>query len=691
MYCKHLLYCPLLAKMRILSLKCVKESCPKIPNRDKIDKVCKTFDEISGYNSDPIEQEISLLGNTQTIGYKRTVKFINFLLTIVSVKLEPYRENSNKSFEESVDYPSNTGEELKNFIRFRNPFAIPLKNLTSIKVIFRDFAYPIISYLFILYISVKYTVMAVLQSDYDLYVDKFNLSLRDNSSRSGFCCLKKDIYVTNQDKETLTRLELARSRLEALGDPIISVHGPGTAIIGLIITLPFVVYLTSVCLTRRRRVDILSFYFNPSSEIFRIKKELSGILFRTAESINNYHKTANLKLSLNNKSSEVNHPGSNLNNFKTYTQMLFDVNLVEMVRPANLTNNWHKTLIIIEFWILSVVLTFGVAPILFLMLIMTIYELHNRVQQRLNSLECQKWATDSILIKETMKLSLLSNQKDKLAYSTYDGSISQLFQLITQVEIKYYLSIRVFISLFEICLAIGLAVTIATFFYYLYVLSFLGRIVWLKQIQEQVNWAKNQLIQFSTDSNNHKNCTKIKSEKLMINCKIKHNCRSQNAATTMKPLLIAYLNYELYRKQQPEYLKLVTFLVFQSISLVFTIALFSYFIGTRARNDLSAIFLLVMPTYLMTFVNVHLLIGAYLISRNSSLNKNILSMLAAAAANEMHLLDLIDLWRRQLLDDEGTKRNFAVKLFSVYLSYDCIMNFNAYLVALWFIVLNYRK
>lgn len=685
--------------MGILSTKSVKESSP---NCVKIDK---SFDEISGYDLDAIEEEISLLESIQTKKYKCTVKLIYILLAIVSVRLEPYRENSNtcKNDETSIDYSANGGEELKNFIRFRNPFVVTLKSSTSVKVILRDFVYPIALFLFIIYISIKYTVMAILQSNYDSLVDKFNPKLRENSSRTEICCFEKDIYMTDQDKEGLARLDAARSLLETLGDPIIFVGGPGTSLMSFISTLPFVVYLTSVMylLFRRRRADIVSFYLNPLNEIFRIKKELAEILFRTAGSINNYRKTANLKLSSNYASSKANHLTSNLNNFTTYTKMLFDTNLVEMVRPANLTSKWHKTLISVEAWIAGIVIVIGVIPSIFLMLIITSYELYKRVQQRLKSFECQKWATGAVLIKETMKLTPLETQKDKLAYLTYDGSAAQLFQLIAKVEIKYYLSIRICISLLEIFLATGLAVAISSFFYYLYVRSFLGRLIWLKQIQEQVIWAKNQLvklsnnklncdnqikIQLNNNNINNRSYVEINSEKLMINCMTKYDRQGRNVATTVKALLVTYLNYELYRKQQPEYLKLVTFLVFQSISLVFTMALFSYSVGTGTKSNLSTIFLLFMPTYLMIFVNVHLLMGAYLISRNSSLNKNILDMLAAASSNEMHLLDSIDLWRRQLLDNEGTKKNFAVKLFSVYLSYDSIINLDAYLVALWFLL-----
>lgn len=642
----------------------------------------KTFSEIFGYDSDQVNEEMTFIKNRQTKLYKFSIWLYNFYLRVLSVKLSWHEDGRSGE----IGYHELGSEKLRNFIRIRNPFRIELKELKSIRAILLDFIFPIISYLFYVYLAIKYTTMAVLQSDYDSLADKINPKLRDNSSRTEICCLKKDIYMTDQDKEVLTRLELIRSRLEALNDPLISCKTPATAFFGILGTAPSLLFFTFFVslIIRERRVDVLSFYVNPFGEITRIKKELTGIIFRTSESIRFYYYRTFEPISMSKSIGIKPH-----------------VDLIEMVKPANLTSKWHTILIRLETYISMVVIFAAASPAYLLIILTFLFELSQRVQQRLNSFECLKWNSEGVLIKETIKLSPLNSREDLQAYLTYDGTTKQYAYLMVVIELKYYLSTGIAVSLLEMGMASALAVIISTFCYYIYVRSFLNRTVWLNQIQEQVNWSTNQIHQFRTNSeasnwdrnlayeNIDSNPFYISSDKILMKYQTTRGYSGdQRAVTTIKALLVTYLNYELYRRQQQEYLKLVSVLVFQMLSLTAIICVFSYFVGTKSSNNFTSMFYLIMPTYLMILLDIQLFMGAIITGRNSSLTKSILSMLAAATLNKWQILDVIDIWRRQLLDNEGTKKNFAIKLLNIHLSYETILTFDGYLVALWFILLN---
>lgn len=758
-------------------------STPIVRNKNR-----KNFWEISCYNLDMVEEEMKLLENKRAKQYKFTVMLIHIILGLVAFKLDSneFRDsNISRGNEKSSSCfsPSTTEieeEKSKNFICVRNPLDIPLKKLNSMKVFLSDLIYPMLPFFFILYISIKFVAMAFFQAEYNFAESKIIPKFREGAIRTKMCFFENDRYKTDlDDEQMLARVGYARAWLEAFNNPILAIGGPATALVGIIGTLPFMIYFTSVTslLIRRRRVDVINFYLNPSCEISRVKRELNDIILKASKSLENYRskisfeigssscilssklnydKRTNLELIHN--SNNWNFPKIFLNHLnmfesspssdklekiishksnlsshnpillskssKTYNQMLFNVNLVEMVRPANLTSRLHEILIKIETYSWLVVIFAGMVPIVSVVVLSAIYELYRRVEQRLNLIECQKWKQGAALIKETIKLSSLNSQEDILAYSTYDGSISKLFRLIAQVETKYYLTRGVIFSIMEMSVSLILFVFVSSFFYYLNLRAFLTRIIWLNQIEEQIKWCTINLDQIETepqfddekeiktnqmfiyndeDVDDGEPSFQTNSDKLIMKSTSKTTTTTKHClliyqkdevrdiAAIMRAILVSYLNYELYRKQQAEYLKLATFLLVYILSMLSIIFLFSYFVGIQSSNNISKIFLLLLPTYLMMFANVHFLAGAILTSKNSSLTKRILNLLATGTRKKLQLLDIIDLWRRQLLDDDGTKKTYAVNLFGIYFAYESIITLDGYLVLLWFILLSGQK
>lgn len=736
----------------------------------------KTFNEIFCYHSDPIEEEIKLVENCRQKKYKLTVNLINFFMRLNTIKLGPINKKTNKKDVEKINnsYHATANEELNNCLRLQNPFELlEWKNSLCFKLILKDFICPILVYIFSLYISVKYVIMTILQFEYDIIDEKLSSKFQNGSyvSNQKECLLEEDLPLTDKDEQMLIRFKEIKSRLEALGDPFISVNGSAPVIFWLLGLVPIFIFLFNiVCITiKKRRVDLLNFYLNPLNERLRLKEELKGIIDRTRESIKNYQARIHLDIKFHQRRAQMvqinsranersnyvpsndirrllaelysNHPKlsfkrdiittpskiddrtfndnrkfnftANLNsisnrslmqdNHKSYSRLLFDVNLLEMVRPAHLTSSWHKTLIKIEIYILSITLIGGLEPNLVLMIVTMFNELKIRVNQRLYNLECLKWRPNAYLNMGATNLKPLINQADLETYSTYDGSMMKFLQLVI-VEMKYHFTKQIFLTSIEMFLAYCSFVLVTAFLYYLYISCFLNRMVWLDQIIDQVNWSIKHLGQMRLNwgradfNDEHINEMNYTNEGNVENGQVLQTSsedlikgdlsEKDDDYKCVKAILVTYLNYELFRKQQEHYKTLASFFLIQMFVCASIVLAVCYFVGTFL-TDFSQTFLLFLSTYLIIFVNCHLLISAIMINKNNSLTKSILNMLAVGTANRMQMIDLFDLWRRQLLDEEGIRKNFAIKLFTFYLSYNTMMTFNAYCVALWLILLNH--
>lgn len=709
-------------------------------------KIKKKFNDVFCYGLDPMEEEIDLIENCRSKQYKLTVRLVNFFMRLATIKLGPGQDESNESLEEiTFSRPILEKRTPSNYFHLRDPFEALRANSNSIKLIFNESLCPILAWLFSIYVCTKFTILGILQFENDLIVQKMGSKVRNSSSSSqpNFCCLTHEIYETNEDKRMLFRLKDVRSWLEALGDPFSAANGISTAVFLFAGSLPITVFLLS-CMNiqnKRLRVDLLSFLFDPLSERLRIKTELCSLIFRTNESVKNYQarieldmKSAkkNQKKSYSNKKSPTsndrlrfsNHrkwpstmnifPSNfttiddrriysdvNLNikyktgEYRSYTSVLFDANLVEMVRPVHLTSRWHRTLIKIEMYKLETILFLGQIINIILFISAFSIELRARLNQRLATLECLRWRPDAILVAEAFNLRPLTDPGDSKLYSSYDGSTTKYLQLII-IEIKYYLTEPASLSLAELLVALYLFLYIAGFFYYLYLSCFLSRLVWLNQIDSQINWITHQLKLIrsyridSTDDicqedGGEREVFQTSSEELIKEYISENGELRYSIQISMKAILVTYLNYELFRKQQVHYRTYAT----SSITQLLTIAIASfaiYYIVIKNLNNFTHPSLTILVATPLFFVNIHFLVSAIMIKKNTRLTKSIIEMLAIGAASGMQLVDLFDLWRRQLLDEEGTKDDFAVKLFGFYLSYEAIITFNAY-VALYVFVL----
>lgn len=744
----------------------------------------RNFDKIFGFNLDQLEEEFEFTKSCQSKEYKGAISSIEFFMQLISVKLDSYRDSTLESISKfSNDFATSGG--LKNYLRFRKPSELQQQrgSFNSHKSSYFNEICLRLIHLFIIYISIKYTIVAFVQFEHDFVL--FNIQSRiKRVNTTQKCANREDIvfapYSDEAAQKMIERLKFATNLLEFLYNPIISVYGAAITIfstLGLVLIVMFCAGIIFVC-KERCRVDVLSFMYDHNNERLRIRNDLEYIICTLSDSIENYYSTNRIRnrldtrptnydylyQSANKNRSEVGtqhlrlrksfHRSSNTdgNNNNTIdinqiipptsnipvlkididcitsaaiskkeskflsAKILFSYDLPDMVRPAHLTSNWHKKLICLEGYYYYLRMISGLVPCFIVITATILTEIYLRVEERLNIFECSQKQGNSFYIRKKINLSPL-NFEDLTKYLAYDGSRLNFIKLMLTVEVKYYLTRRIVFGLLELYLATTIILFIASFYYLLYVRSFLNRMIWLNQLQEQLNWCSKHIIDigrtkdldgfngFTNLLNGNEKSFIVNSDQLIMKILTKHfeveadvdngveakkERVKENKLISLKAILITYLNFELFRKQQANYHRLANFLIFQMTLLIGSVLLLCYFIGTNVNVGSNSI-LLFTSTYLVLCMNVHLISSAVMTNKILKLMRTIFKLMAGASSIDLQLTDIIDIWRRQLLDDEQTVEHFSIRFFGVYLSYDRIITFNAYLVALWLVLLKQMR
>lgn len=406
------------------------------------------------------------------------------------------------------------------------------------------------------------------------------------------------------------------------------------------------------------------------------------------------------KLIANTESYQISSKTNNI-----YRSILHDVNLVDFVRPANLGTKFHKSVIDFNYIFLKLAISFTVMIVLVMLTILIIMEINERVKHRLIIIECLKWRHSAIpSVDYHLKLPSITFSGDEKVFSNYNGTLSSFIDMFS-IELKYYFDRRNIFLLLEMFVLLVPTTFIVGFYFIIYGQTFTNKQVWVNQIQKQVKYCI-RLLKLRKSILLSREMRKLTSE-ISTNEQVRacylFGYRYIGTITTttsdttddyldshdyklIKALTITYLNFELFRRQQKSYQKLVNFLLFQMSILIGETLAFCYAIGTIIENCYIS-FLLILATYMFMFINFYLISGAMRMSQMERLIKNIVELLAGATSNSMQLLHILDLWRRQLLDERGARQTFSSKFFGICISYDKILTLNGYLVALWFVLL----
>lgn len=472
-----------------------------------------------------------------------------------------------------------------------------------------------------------------------------------------------------------------------------------------------------------------------------IKKEVDLKMRR--RKINNFYpideeQSIKLKITNNMYSSSSSRLGLDLNNHYDYNNKnsfnaLKDIDFSNLVKPANLSAKHHKYLVDFDSIFSTMSILSGIFVGLFVTIILIIMELNERFQHRLEQLKCQSLVVDAVVDSVTsinnfvyhvnfLDADKLSS-KDELIYMNYDGSLISILNILLVVELKYYFTFRILINLCEAAILIVINFLWVNFYHNLYVISFLNNLKWLNQLERQLNNCINMIDKqqevsieslcsypATTFNNNNNNNYDVDRKRLklieddfcndiiMINMlpyykTLKNNdkesvekLKDENKLT--RALTIAYLNYELFRRQQKAYRQLSQILIAQVTCVCGLTTIVCYTVGVNIRNSYYSI-LFAFLAWVFLYLQWYLASGSFKTAKVDKLIKNMIRLQTVALYKDTGggSSYALSLWRKQLISQKEARVFFAPRLFNLQLSFSQWITVNLYLFALVLVLL----
>jgi len=638
---------------------------------------------------EPTDRELELDRNCRLQSHRSFARTIKLHLWALSLELEPTGAGH-----------SSESRGLKNVLAFNGPLKsmdLSRPNRDSYLSVARTFALerlPVLIYMAMnVYIPVKFACLAYLQNENDKIVSGLQGQWLDevyaSSNSSAIECslavrnqsLSNGEASFDQDQNQYERLEAISNLLDLLGDPFKEIKGVATIIFATTASLSPIFYYSTIVISRccKLRVDLLAFILDPVGELSRINEQLLQLMRGVNESFKNYMRERKILISSTRIPTEVSgeevcssieasdKQAHNLDRTRSigYANLLSRINLRHLVQPINLNCQHHRWMTKMTNFLLILGTANGFTFSLLMLAAVGWFELKARTSLRLAQLECRK--QNILLNRDVVRLEELTSYEHKLAYELYDGTSGNLIRLTALVEARYYFTMRRTLALGEILLNVLSASFGLSFSAVIYLACSYDKWVWLNQISGQVERA--------TKLTAH-NCEQTKT----------FGFNETRNLRLVETLTVAYLNYELFRRQQRKHRTFCNYLLVQIITLGAGILLLSFLLASSASQSYN-FFVFVLATYVAMVVNVYMLFGASATRKVERLMKNVLRMMANDPGRSSELTHTIQLWRKQALTDKQVERAYALSLLGVYLTYEKIVTFNFYLLALWLILL----
>lgn len=338
--------------------------------------------------------------------------------------------------------------------------------------------------------------------------------------------------------------------------------------------------------------------------------------------------------------------------------------LQQLIKPAHLSDWWHKRLCFgskkLTHVAFSVIFPFGFG----LLTSMTVMDVIRRHQYRLDTFECSREGKFlSPHYTTPMRLQELKTEWKLAAYKNHDGSLGDLIKLIF-IETRFFLTWREISTYLQILNILVFGSFTISLYIGIYIAQYGSKTLWLNQIRLQVRGCIESLIKSSVKTRN-----------------LDHDYAEENN-NNLRRLTLAYLNFELFRREQKSYQSLTDFLVTQMILMNAPLIIMTYLTLTVLRDEDTVITTLLV-SYVFSFLNIYLLTSAIRTNMVLKLMKDLPRLLAYATANHLEQTLMARLWSAQILNYSETLSCFAPKLFGIPISFDRIVNLNAYLLVFW--------
>lgn len=586
---------------------------------------------------------------------KRMRHLIRFLLKISGIKLTINEPN----------HPETCILQTRNSISLRSRFT------------------QLLIALYVAYVIIKSVLIIVFQYWHDMLLIELKPSVvgNSNASRLEGCATRANIYYSQRDGEKLEKIAMLNKWLKPLGNPWSLLNGTSSIGIGIGICVPIFISICGYIYMGEHLVQLnaLNFIFNPTGELDRLRREVAKVIDSLIEKLiiygliidkrNSYsmafHKTMKGQI---NKFCTIYGEQLCLNQLigchkinSNYTlhyhqALLVDIKALDLVKPANVSYSWYKSLIslhyhyVISAWLGSILIS------LCSFYCATLYVLLARATNRLKQFECTRWHPDAVPMEDL--LDPLESANDRQAYLLHDGSIQNLLWLAIFVEFESYATLPVIITwlefkfifcIFDVCWV--------ACYSYLYFYSELCKRIWLNQIETQVSKCIRSM----------------------------HYERLGRKDELIRDLTVAYLNLELYRRQQKSQLAFDNFLLNQTA--IFLLATFLLCQLGRFISNTYSPFIMVESLYLAVLMNIYLVSGAVNTNKLEKLERRLEGLLVASHTSTIHAPYPIQLFKR--LMNNNLLRPVMPTLFGAEITYTKLLSYNAYFAAL--LLLLYTK
>lgn len=571
-----------------------------------------------------------------------------------------------------------------------------------------------ITRLLVLYLTGKLCIVFYYYYKHDLATAALRPSLIENNTSKPYtsfvqmaetCALAKQISYDSifqpESKEArFERLGSIRSVMRRIGHTIMLIPGVGSVGSGIIAALPVSFYYLPQVAFRFSsrfkdgvRVDYLAFLFDPLGQRRRVFAEIDTMIINLLQSSLYWISTATIRSNTNPSNLKAADNYQKLGEGelewrhlvdKRFVGLLIGIRDSRLVQPIVFSAEHHKrSMRHFLNWALFG-LIFAAIGTYTAQVLVALLDVIERVKTRLKQIECKRWHPDAnVLIWDENGLEKIDSMQDIGSYSNYDGSWSSFTRLVFLVEPKYYLSNPKLLHLSELAVLCFFIAIWATFWASLFILTSWEKIIWLKQVRAQVSACKRSLEKVraqryhpaSIDNNAAVGSTHL-------------SWRTEDVDEIVRKLTISYLNFELFRRQIPDFCKLNNFLILQVVGL----SGLTYSLGDFVARNLETRYqILIIYALALTgsLTNVFLALSSYRLKLAEKLMRDVVEMLAHCSDFQpLSASYMVELWRRQCLTEAECEESFSSTLFLTHVSWKTLLSLNIYLLGLWLILLN---
>lgn len=554
-----------------------------------------------------------------------------------------------------------------------------------------------VSILLVTYLTLKFTIMSYFMYEHDMLLNKIDFELLPNATKStaqtsttnSKICIVAN-HLLAKPREKYLRIQEINQLFDWFGATYTTIVGIGVITINVLASVAFSFYFVAFLrLRNHRRIELehSEFMANPCEVRARMRRRLEKIVDSIKESLCGGTKIVFIQTKLTSMPTTPSDCS-----ISTLLSLIVRLNLV---KPFNLTSCWHWCLINLSLFYtragFSISLIFSIISLSCLAL----YEVRGLTLRRIDQIKCQLWRHDAISLDEDNLLQIpltpMENNDEIEAYKRYvnsAGNLSTFLYLWFLVETKYYLSYARILYSIEILALTTLYSIWATYYTSVYVVGYSHQLIWLIQLERQIC----DCIQVN-ERHKHLLIASSIERKLPLDRKqqrLKNNSSwlmsKQYESTLLELSLICYLNYELFRRSHIKFQRLANFLLSQVSVLVGTSFIVCYVIA----NNLNAkIILPILYTTLaiVLLFNIYLGSMSYKSKKIERIMRDLVRLLASCPTGEIQNSRPIAMWRRQILTDHEAQEIFSSSVFNIYMSYEKMISINAYMLALWLIVL----